>query len=53
MMGAICEVVDDGFTNSKGIALLGAGTSGYVELLDNGLDSLDSRCQTSYWTVGF
>lgn len=37
MMNAIGEVADDGFINSKGIALLGAGTSGYVELLDDGI----------------
>lgn len=37
MMGAIGDVVDDKFINSKGIALLGAGTSGYDELLDDGL----------------
>lgn len=36
-MGAIGEVVDDGFINSNGIALLVAGTFGYVELLDDGL----------------
>lgn len=42
MMGAIGEVVDDGFINSKGIALLGAGTSGYVELF--------STMGSTHWT---